>query len=127
MNFLFDTNIIIAFLKNDINIVNKIKNFLIINLSVITVGELLYGAKNSSNPKKNLKIYYEFLELCNLINISPKTSELYSDIRFKLKRAGKPIPENDIWIAASAKECNFTIVTRDKHLLNVDFIKTEKW
>lgn len=40
---------------------------------------------------------------------------------------GRPIPENDIWIAAIAKENDLIVVTRDKHLKNIDFIATEEW
>lgn len=127
MNYLFDTNIIIGFLKNEENIVNKLKSESSINVSVVTIGEMFYGANNSNNSSKNLKLYSEFFKYCNVFEISEKTAEYYADIRFELKKIGKPIPENDIWIAAIAKENDLIIVTRDKHLNDIEFIPTEKW
>ncbi|MFH1049835.1 MAG: hypothetical protein V1779_02765 [bacterium] len=58
------------------------------------------------------------------INYYGKTAEKYGYLKFELKNAGKPIPENDLWIASSALENSMTIVTRDKHLLGVDLVQT---
>jgi tRNA(fMet)-specific endonuclease VapC len=127
VEYLLDTNIIISYLKNEEKIVNLIKNLSQINISVITVGEMYYGAKNSNNSEVNFAKYRDFFSYCNILNISENTTHYYSDIRFRLKNIGKPIPENDIWIAANAQEYLQTIVTRDKHLLNIDFIKTALW
>ncbi len=51
----------------------------------------------------------------------------YALIKSQLKNCGNPIPENDVWIAAIAEEQDMTIVTRDKHLLLLNFIKSEQW
>ena len=127
MEYLFDTNIIIGFLKNDIKIVERAGELEEINISVITVGEMLYGANNSEKSEENIKKYKNFFEFCNIVNVTEKTAEFYAEIRYKLKKAGKPIPENDIWIAAIAVENGYTIITRDKHLKSIEFIKTEEW
>lgn len=127
MSYLLDTNIIIGFLKNDTSIVSKLSSEQEVNISVITVGEMLYGANNSGNPSENTRLYKEFFKNCHIHNISEITSEYYAEIRHSLKIAGNPIPENDIWIAAIAKEKNMTIVSRDKHLSRLEFIKTESW
>ncbi len=127
MSYLFDTNIIIGFLKNDTNIVSNLSSEQEVNISVVTVGEMLFGANNSGNPIKNKKLYTEFFKHCIIHSITEKTSEYYAEIRYSLKIAGNPIPENDIWIAAIAKEKNMTIVTRDKHLNQLECIKTEIW
>ncbi len=47
----------------------------------------------------------------------------YGEIKNLLKEKGKPIPENDIWIAAIAKEHNLVLITKDKHFRLVDDIK----
>ena len=127
MIYLFDTNIIIGLLKKDEIIVLKMGDIKELNISVITIGEMLYGANNSNNAAANSALYKEFFKCCNVMNITEKTAGHYADIRYALKTKGNPIPENDIWIAAIAKENNMTIVTRDKHLNMVEFIKTEEW
>jgi tRNA(fMet)-specific endonuclease VapC len=124
MNYLYDTNIIIAFLKNESKIVDLFSGSSVINISPVTVGEMYYGARNSQNSLKNLEIYKDFFSYCNVLSISFKTAIHYSDLKIKLKEAGKPIPENDLWIAANAIENSLTIVTRDKHLLGIDFVST---
>ena len=127
MSYLFDTNIIIGFLKNEEKIVKKIQNENQLNISVITVGEMLFGARNSELFEKNINIYKDFFKQCNIFCITEKTSAIYSEIRYRLKKIGKPIPENDIWIASVSEENNLTLVTRDKHLIDIDFIKKEIW
>lgn len=124
MNYIFDTNVIIGFMKNETKVIDFISNLSIINISTVTIGEMYYGARKSDNPQKYLKLYKEFFSLCQIFNISEVTSNYYSEIKFKLSKIGKPIPENDIWIAGSALEHELTIVTRDSHLLDLDFIKT---
>lgn len=72
MKYLFDTNIIIGFLKNDASIVSKLKIEKNINTSVINVGEMSYGAKNSNNSLKNIELYNEFFKYCNIFEITKK-------------------------------------------------------
>ena len=55
------------------------------------------------------------------------TTLAYGTIKAALRKKGKPIPENDIWIAAIASQHNLTIVTRDKHFKEVDGLKIKKW
>lgn len=124
MNLLFDTNIIIAFLKNEATVVDLFSKQDEINVSSITVGEMFYGALNSNQSEQNFDLYSRFFNYCNVYKIDKNTSENYAKIRFILKSKGTPIPENDIWIAATALEHSLSIVTRDKHILGIDFIKT---
>jgi len=55
------------------------------------------------------------------------TAAYYGKIKNNLRLKGKPIPENDIWIAAAALQNNLTVITRDKHFLEIDLIKSEIW
>lgn len=126
MEMLFDTNIIIAFLKNEVPIVDFFRKQECINVSSISVGEMYYGALNSKNPQKNYNLYKDFFEYCNILKIDEITANYYAKIRLHLKNIGNPIPENDIWIAATVFEHSLTIVTRDKHLLGLELINTIK-
>jgi tRNA(fMet)-specific endonuclease VapC len=60
MNYLMDTNVLIAFLKGDKNVIKKIKTIEKINISVISIGEMLFGAENSSKKEQNIKPYLSF-------------------------------------------------------------------
>ncbi len=55
------------------------------------------------------------------------TAEFYSTIKAALTKKGNPIPENDIWIAATARQHNLTLVTGDGHFDKVQHLNREKW
>jgi tRNA(fMet)-specific endonuclease VapC len=52
---------------------------------------------------------------------------LYGEIKSSLRQKGKPIPDNDIWIAASARQHSLTLVTRDAHFDEIDDLARERW
>jgi tRNA(fMet)-specific endonuclease VapC len=52
---------------------------------------------------------------CNVLGATVQTAEVYARIRFELKQAGRPIPENDIWIAAICLEHGLPLATHDQH------------
>jgi len=56
-----------------------------------------------------------------------ETTRNYGRIKAQLRKKGKPIPNNDVWIAAIALQYDLTVVTRDKHFDQVDGLKIEKW
>jgi len=90
----------------------------------IVVGELYYGAYASLNPQKHIDQIQSFLNNCISIQIDVNTSVIYGQLKSSLKRKGTPIPENDIWIAASSVEHNIPLFTTDKHfeLMKLDLI-----
>lgn len=125
--YLLDTNVIIAFLGGDNEIGSKIKESEKLFASVIVLGELLYGVANSSKPKENAEKVFEFMKFCEILEITKETSKRYAEVKTNLRRKGKPIPENDIWIASSALEHGLIVATQDEHFMEVDFLKVEKW
>lgn len=118
-----DTNIAISLLNNQANIFSTLKKFDTIYLPSIVCGELLFGAKNSKLSIKNTKRYYEFIESCKILDANLISSENYATIRLQLKEKGKPIPENDIWIAAICITNNIPLFTLDKHFSYIDNLK----
>ena len=119
-NVLLDTNIISAWLKGDADIADKIDNADFIAIPVVVVGELNYGAQYSTNVKRNTTNINKVISSYNVLNIDTDTASHYGVIKALLRRKGKPIPENDIWIAALAKQHNFVLATRDKHFTEVE-------
>jgi tRNA(fMet)-specific endonuclease VapC len=59
--------------------------------------------------------------------VDRRCSEIYSDVKLALKKKGRPIPENDIWIAASALQHGLVLITRDKDFDTVEGLTVEKW
>lgn len=121
---LLDTSVIIHFFKNDPKIVRLLNSFEEINVSTTVSGELYYGAFASANPQKHIDQVESFLSNCNMVQVTAETSKIYGRLKSDLKRKGTPIPENDIWIAASSIEHDMPLFTTDKHfeLLKLDLV-----
>jgi tRNA(fMet)-specific endonuclease VapC len=118
-----DTNVAIALLNNQPNTYSILSKFDVIYLPITVCGELLFGAKNSKLSIKNTKQYFEFKESCELLVSNLVVAQNYASIRLKLKEKGKPIPENDIWIAAICVTNNIPLCTADKHFNYIDELK----
>ena len=127
MKYLLDTNTIIYYLNKDHDVNRKILANQDIFISVISVGELYYGANKSTRIYENTAIYDDYLKTIDIILIDSNIAKNYAKIKAELKKIGYPIPDNDIWIAATAMVYDLIIATRDKHLLDLKNIKTEKW
>lgn len=94
--FSLDTNIVIHLFKNDPIITKTLVTVSTFCLPIPVIAELLFTARNSSRQKENLKVYNEFIDVCNVLNITRETANHYSVIRLELKQKGRPIPENDL-------------------------------
>ena len=125
-SYLLDTNIIIAFYDKDPKVLEQIANPKIYVPSVV-IGELLYGAEKSKKKSSNQNRIFDLVKEVTVLPVTADTSEHYAVIKNQLREQGKPIPENDIWIAAIAMEYDITLATRDKHFNNIDKIKLEAW
>jgi len=124
---LLDTNIIVALFKNDDNVRSRIASSAEVFVPVIAIGELYYGAQHSANVAKNMKQVREFAANSTLLACDTGTAEHYGQIKNELKTKGHPLPENDVWIAAIAKQHSLTVVTRDQHFKEIDALLLEEW
>lgn len=80
-----------------------------------------------TNKAKHLKMLNNFLQLCTVLNIDSFTAQFYGEIVASLYKKGKPLPTNDIWIAATAKQHNLTLVSKDKHFKEISSIVFQHW
>jgi tRNA(fMet)-specific endonuclease VapC len=127
-NYLLDTNIVIGLFANEAMIVEKIKSHSIsICIPSVVIGELFYGAEQSSRKEENKKKIEALAQASLVVECDTDTARLYGKIKSQLKAKGTPIPENDIWIAALAEQHRLTLVTRDKHFNAIETVSTESW
>jgi tRNA(fMet)-specific endonuclease VapC len=91
-------------------------------LSTVVAGELLYGFRNGTRFANNRRDLDAFLAspYVTLVPVSMATADRFSRIVLGLKAKGKPIPTNDIWIAAQAMETGAELVSFDRHFDAVD-------
>lgn len=122
-----DTSVAIRFLNGDTVITQKILELPEIILPIVAVGELLFGAENSTRSLQNLPRYLEFISACKTVPFGRETAAIYAKTRFALKRKGRPIPINDVWIAAQCLEHEWVLVTDDTDFKNVDGLALEYW
>ena len=116
-SLLIDTNIYTHALKGDPQVVSVLQRTAMIAITSISLGELLSGFKGGNQEHKNRAELEEFLDAprVRLYGVSENTAEFYADILNRLKEAGRPIPTNDIWIAAVAFEHGFKLYSKDHH------------
>ena len=97
-------------------------------ISVITWGELLYGAEKSMQRKKALQLLDEFKSFVPVLPIPEIAGNTYGVMRASLESKGKPIGNNDLWIAAHAKAAGLTIVTNsEREFQRVPGLKVKNW
>jgi len=97
-------------------------------ISVITWGELLYGAEKSKQRKKALEILAEFKTFVPVLPIPESAGNTYGIIRASLESMGQPIGNNDLWIAAHAKAAGLTIVTNnEREFRRIAGLKVRNW
>jgi len=123
----FDTNIVIDLLRNQREAPVKILAYSEIYLPIVVVGELLFGAAISAKPVESRADVMTFLQKGELLEQDVMVAEAYVEVRKHLQLKGWPIPENDVWIAATAHAYGLKLVTRDQHFVHIDFLDVEFW
>ena len=101
-SLLLDTNIVVGLFIDDAAIAGHFLQSPDVTLSVTVLGELYYGAQKSNRIDENLARIDQFLEGVTVIDNDIATAYEYGAIRNELRLKGRPIPENDLWIAAGA-------------------------
>ncbi len=97
-------------------------------LSVITYGELLYGAAKSEQRAAALERLRELVNLLPALSLPETTGEAYGMIRAQLESKGEMIGNNDLWIAAHAVAARLTLVTNnEKEFRRVRGLKIQNW
>ena len=126
-NYLLDTNIVIGIFGNDSAVLSRLSAAIAVYVPAIVLGELYYGAYKSQRPLENCQRIADFSASCVILACDMVTAEHYGRIKNALRELGRPIPENDIWIAALASQHALTVASRDGHFADVATIATEAW
>jgi predicted nucleic acid-binding protein len=89
-------------------------------IPVIVLGEYRYGIAESHSRGRYEQWLVETTAGCRILRIDEATAAEYASVRGELKRSGRPIPSNDVWIAALARQYALPVVSRDQHF---DFVR----
>jgi tRNA(fMet)-specific endonuclease VapC len=97
-------------------------------MSLITYGELLYGAARSSAPQRAIATLHQLIDAVPVLPMAPDVGAHYGAIRAYLTAAGTPIGNNDLWIAAHARATGLTLVTNNEaEFRRVPDLRVENW
>lgn len=119
-DLILDTNIVIDYFKHNPHVTFNIKQAERIYLPIMVVGELYFGAYRSLLPDVKKKEIKDFLSTTQVLEIDLHTADVYGSAKASLVNKGKPIPYNDIWIAAVAIQHNLLLYTNDAHFREID-------
>jgi len=131
LRYLLDTNICIYIAKQRPPAVAKRFEGLnagTVGMSLITFGELLFGAEKSARRDEAVATLVRLNELIPVIEPAAAVGRAYGELRARLERAGTPIGNNDLWIAAHAVSLGVTLVSNNtREFERVPKLALENW
>lgn len=122
MRFILDTNAYVALMQGHPGVAGRVRRAERIYVSAIVAGELIFGFRNGSRCEENMRDLEDFLDNRHVefLPVSLTTSDRFGRIAALLRRKGKPMPTNDIWIAAHAMESGAELLSFDRHFEHID-------
>ncbi|BBD55312.1 tRNA(fMet)-specific endonuclease VapC [Planktothrix agardhii] len=131
MKYLLDTNICIYIIKQKpISVKQRFQSFDIsdMGISIVTLGELEYGAAKSQNPSRNRQTLAIFCAPFEIVGLNPEDARIFGNIRADLEKRGQPIGSYDLLIAAQALSRGLTVVTNNvKEFSRINNLGVENW
>jgi tRNA(fMet)-specific endonuclease VapC len=125
--FLLHTNIVIALLEGEEAILATLDRASEVFIPAIVIGELFFGAAKSGRPLENAARVDRFAAASSILPCDFQVAREFGRIKHRLRVKGKPVPENDIWIAAISSYHQLVLVTRDRHFDEVDDLVVAAW
>jgi tRNA(fMet)-specific endonuclease VapC len=119
---LIDTNAYAAFKRGDTGTLDILRHAPEIALNATVMGELLAGFASGSHAARNRRELSEFLHTPRVrqLAVDADTAEYYAVLFTGLRKKGRPIPTNDLWIAASAMQHGYAVFSFDKHFAEME-------
>jgi len=122
VRLLLDTNAYSALFRGHHAVADRVRRAEHVLISSIVAGELLFGFRHGSRYEANARRFEDFLAspYVSLLSVTMVTADRFARIAAALRRKGRPLPTNDIWIAAHAMESGADLVSFDSHFAEVD-------
>jgi tRNA(fMet)-specific endonuclease VapC len=112
---ILDTNALSAMADGDPAMERFLRQATGLALPVIVLGEYRYGIQHSRNRARYEQWLQDLMENCQVLDVDRGTTARYAEVRGELRRIGRPIPGNDVWIAALARQHSLPLLSRDAH------------
>jgi tRNA(fMet)-specific endonuclease VapC len=124
---ILDTNALSATADNDPDAIKVVSTATYLAVPVVAIGEYRRGIALSRHAGRYSEWLDSFLDACEILDITNETSNHYAVIHLELKQIGKPIPVNDLWIAALCRQHKLPLLSRDRHFDVVRDLKRVDW
>ena len=124
---ILDTNALSAFADEDKKLEPVLRRASRCALPVIVLGEYRYGISLSKYRDEYHVWLNEQLKVLEILTVDPNTATHFAEIKRELKKAGTPIPGNDVWIAALARQHKLPVASRDQHFDYVPRLECIDW
>lgn len=125
-NCLLDTMILVGYLRGDIAVQQRL-TIITPYISIISIGELYVGVYRSSSLAGEAQKIDRLLTFATVLSCDTTTAKWYAQVKYSLSQKGRPIPENDIWIAATALQYGLPLVSNDAHFTEVSGLNLAQW
>lgn len=122
-----DTNAVSALLEGDVALLELLDGITRFALPVIVVGEYRFGLQRSRHRKQLGAMLDELVAESDLLVVDDHTTLHYAQVREALRAKGRPLPENDVWIAALCRQHERTLVSRDGDFQHVASLTSLRW
>jgi tRNA(fMet)-specific endonuclease VapC len=124
---MLDTNAYSRLVSGDESVLDVLGEAETVYLSIFVLGELFAGFKGGQRERKNREQLKSFMDGASvkLLFATDTTAEIFAGVKDSLKRRGKPLPMNDVWIATHALEAAATLITFDAHFAHVEGL--QRW
>ena len=116
---ILDTNGLSALADGDVTLEPILRQADSISLPVIVLGEYRYGIRQSRHRARYEQWLADAVADYNVLDVDQGTAGYYAEVREELKRKARPIPANDLWIVALARQHHLPVLSRDWHF---DFV-----
>ncbi len=124
---LLDSSVVIRHFRDVRSLSAKLAAYNELYLPGPALAELYYGAYRSDRTQQHLEQIERFLAAADVVIADQNTAMHYGKIAAQLARAGTPIPQNDIWMAALSIQCGLPLATLDRHFEHVSGLTVLFW
>ncbi len=126
-SYLLDSSVLVLSLRQDATTLQHLVRAKTLYVSSVALGELYYGAAHSVHVEKSLGEVDGIARSMTILITDSATAKIYGYIKHMQRTKGLMIPDNDLWIAATAIQYRLTLATRDRHFTWIAGLALEQW
>lgn len=127
MGLILDTNALSALAAGDHEAGQEVARADRVYIPVIVLGEYRFGISQLRSNDEHARWLARMLSVCPALYVDDETATWYAEVRSRLKKAGTPIPSNDLWIAALCRQHRLPLLSRDRHFDSVSGLQRVEW